>query len=159
MSIIDRLRNGSASNGTEEVSSQEPSSGDEHELPIAGYDRLDDRAVRDRLSELTQVELEGVETYERAHADRAVVLDKLRYMRSSEPLPDYDTLEVEQIVQALEGADGQTLKAVRDYERKFGRRSGVTAEIERALPNAEQSAGEAQAQEAREERVRTKAGA
>ena len=35
------------------------------------------------------------------------MLDKLRYMRWSEPLPGYDALSPEQIVEALAGADTQ----------------------------------------------------
>jgi hypothetical protein len=159
MSIIDRLRNRSAGDVAEDVGSQEPPSADEAGLPIPRYDRLDAKEVTRQLSQLTQVELAAIETYERDHGERTIVLNKLRYMLTREPLPDYDNLEVGQIVEALEGADGQTLKAVRDYERKFSRRSGVKAEIERALPTAKQSVGEAQAQQARAERVRTKAGA
>ena len=51
------------------------------ELAILAYDNLDDRGVGARLDLLTQVELEAVETYERSHADRQQVLDKLRSMR------------------------------------------------------------------------------
>jgi hypothetical protein len=41
------------------------------------------------------------------------VLDKLRYMRGSEPLPGYDALSPEEIATALSGADAETVKAVR----------------------------------------------
>jgi hypothetical protein len=51
---------------------------------------------------------------------RPEVLDMLRYMRGSEPLPGYDALSPEQVARALAGADAETVKAVRDYERKFG---------------------------------------
>ena len=60
-----------------------------------------------------------METYERAHGNRPAVLEKLRYMRGTEPLPGYDALTPEQIAEALAGADAETVKAVRDYERKF----------------------------------------
>ena len=70
---------------------------DEHQLPIPGYDQLKDKQISDQLSQLSQVELATVETYERAHASRPAVLEKLRYMRSSEPLPGYDDLTPEQI--------------------------------------------------------------
>jgi hypothetical protein len=46
------------------------------------------------------------------------VLDKLRYMRGGEPLPGYDALTTEEIAKALAGAEAETVKAVRDYERK-----------------------------------------
>ena len=64
----------------------------EDRLPIPGYDELGEKQVRDQLAQLSQVELAAVETYERAHGSRPVVLMKLRYMRSSEPLPGYDAL-------------------------------------------------------------------
>jgi hypothetical protein len=130
------------------------SSPDEHELPISGYDRLKDKEITDQLSELSQVELATVETYERAHGGRRAVLEKLNYMRGSEPLPGYDALTTEQIATALAGADAATVKAVRDYERKFRRRRHVTAEAARLLPSATASAGEARAEDERSARVR-----
>jgi hypothetical protein len=123
------------------------SSPDEQQLPISGYDRLKDKQITDQLSQLSQVELATVETYERAHGGRPAVLDKLRYMRGSEPLPGYDALTTEQIAKALAGADAETVKAVRDYERKFGRRQSVLDEAARVLPTATASAVEERARE------------
>jgi len=127
---------------------------DADELPIAGYDKLDHAQVVARLERLPQVELAAVEAYERSHANRAEVLDKLRYMRMDEPLPGYDALGPDQIAQALVGADAETVKAVRDYERKFRHRPEVMDEAMRVLPTAKASAGEDRAREAREARVR-----
>jgi hypothetical protein len=120
---------------------------DEHRLPISGYDRLGDKQIGARLSQLSQVELAALETYERAHENRPVVLDKLRYMRGSEPLPGYDALTTEQIAEALAEADTETVKAVRDYERKFGHRQSVLHEAARVLPTARVSAREERALE------------
>ena len=64
------------------------------------------------------------------------MLDKLRYMRGSEPLPGYDALTPEQIAEALAGADAETVKAVRDYERKFHGRRSVLDETARVLPDS-----------------------
>ncbi len=114
-------------------------------LPIARYDELDAKQVRDQLSQLSQVELAAVETYERAHESRPVVLDKLRYMRGGEPLPGYDVLTAEQIATALDGADSETVRAVRDYERKFQHRQSVLDETGRVLPSSQASAGEQRA--------------
>ena len=114
-------------------------------VPIPGYDQLDDKEVSDRLAQLSQVELAAVEAYERAHENRPAVLNKLRYMRTSEPVPDYDTLTPEQIAEALAGADAQTVKAVRDYERKFRHRRSVLDEAARVLPSSRESAGEERA--------------
>jgi hypothetical protein len=104
---------------------------DDHAEPFAGYDRLDARRVKDALSDHSQIELEAVETYERSHEGRAAVLDKLRYLRGSEPFEGYDAQSVEEIVAALEGADMATLKRVRGYERKFANRPPVLDEVAR----------------------------
>jgi hypothetical protein len=95
------------------------------ESPIAGYDRLDARHAVAQLAQHSQSELATIETHERSHKDRPQVLNKLRYLRGREPLPAYDTLDPEQISTALSGADLDTAKRVREYERKFKRRSQV----------------------------------
>jgi hypothetical protein len=82
------------------------------------------------------------------------VLEKLRYMHPSEPLPGYDALSPEQIAEALADADAETVKAVRDYERKFGKRQQVMKEAARVLPTAPPSAGEDRARKEKEARVR-----
>lgn len=119
----------------------------EDRLPISGYDQRGEKQVSDQLAQLSQVELAAVETYERAHESRPVVLEKLRYMRGSEPLPDYDALSPEQIAEALSGADGETVRAVRDYERKHQHRQSVLSEAARVLPTSQASAREERARE------------
>jgi len=119
----------------------------ESDVPIPGYEQLSDREVGDRLSDLSQVELAGVETYERAHENRPAVLNRLRYMRDTEPLPGYDPMTPEQIAEALAGADAETVRAVRDYERKFQHRHSVLAEAARVLPSSRPSAREERAQD------------
>jgi hypothetical protein len=99
--------------------------------PFAGYDRLSSRQVMDGLRRHSQLELGAVETYERSHQDRDSVLDKLRWMRGSEPLPSYDALSVEEIVAKLGEADLSTIKKVRGYERKFANRTAVLEEVVR----------------------------
>jgi hypothetical protein len=151
MKILDALRY-RRSRG--DAPGEEASSSDAAQAPFPGYDKLDDKEVGARLPELSQVELAAVETYERAHKNRKEVLEKLRYMHTSEPLPGYDALSPEQIAEALAGADAETVKAVRDYERKFGKRQQVLEEAARVLPTAPASAGEDRAREERDARVR-----
>lgn len=146
MKILDALRN-RRPGGSGADTQAAGSSPDEEELPISGYDRLKEKEIAEQLSQLSQVELATLETYERAHEARPVVLDKLRYMRGSEPLPGYDALTTEQIAEALAGADAETVKAVRDYERKFHRRQSVLDETARVLPDSQASAGEERAHE------------
>lgn len=102
------------------------------ELAIDGYDRLDARKVVAQLPQHSQAELATIETHERSHKDRAAVLNKLGYLLGDEPLPGYDTLDPEQIATALDGADLDTAKRVREYERKFKRRSQVIDTVMRA---------------------------
>jgi hypothetical protein len=120
---------------------------DEHPVPISGYDQLTDKQVSDRLSQLSQLELASVETYERAHENRPVVLDKLRYMQGAEPVPGYDALTTEQVAEVLANADAETVKAVRDYERKFRHRQSVLEAAARVLPTSRASAGEERTRE------------
>ena len=101
----------------------------EARLPFAGYDRLGERDAIAGLFTHSQIELEAVERYERSHKNREPVLDKLRYMRGSEPLPGYDALSIKQIVSELEDADVATIKKVRGYERKFANRPDVLEEV------------------------------
>lgn len=99
--------------------------------PIDGYDRLDSRKVIAQLPERSQAELATIETHERAHKDRPAVLNKLGYLRGDEPLPGYDSLAPEQIATELDGADLDTAKRIREYERKFKRRSTVLDAVDR----------------------------
>jgi hypothetical protein len=137
MTILTALRDRFSTRGSSAGRLQTP--GDSPARPVAdaeppfpGYDRLDARKVIDALSDHSQIELEAVEAYERSHKRREPVLDKLRYMRGSEPLPGYDALSVEEIVSALERADPATIQRVRGYERKFAKRPAVLEAVVRA---------------------------
>ncbi len=154
MSILDRLQNRSPRGEAGDSPPSRGGSGGEDQLPVPGYDRLDDKQVGRGLHELSQVELGAVETYERSHRARPAVLDKLRYMRMSEPLPGYDALTREQIAEALAGADTETIKAVRAYERKFARRQLVLNEAARVLPTSVPSAREDRTREEKAARLR-----
>jgi hypothetical protein len=144
--LLDALRNrrSRASGHGDDATTGSPG---DSQLPMPDYDRLDDQEIAGRLSQLSQVQLAAVEAYERAHGARPVVLDKLRYMRGSEPLPGYDALTTVQIVEALAGADTETVKAVRDYERKFQHRPAVLKEAARVLPGSRASAAEVRARD------------
>ncbi len=128
----------------------------ESDLPIAGFDSGAGKGLTDKFRGLTQVELEEVETYEQSHKKRPAVLAKLRYLRSKEPLEGYDGMSPESISEALVGADAETVKKVRDYERKFQRRQSVLQETARVLPQAPASAKETKAQDEKDARVAAK---
>ena len=124
------------------------------DLAIDGYERLGDKEVMNRLSDLSQAELAEIEDFERAHKARPVVLNKLAWLREPEPLPDYDKLSPEEITKALEGADAAKVKEVRQYEHKFQGRQEVAQEMTRLLQTAPPSAEETRAQEEKDERTR-----
>jgi hypothetical protein len=100
-------------------------------LAIDGYDRLAARKIIVRLPQLSQKQLTAVESHERAHGQRKVVLEKLRYLRGDEPLPGYDALSADEIAAALRDADLTSLDCVRFYERRLRNRESVLVEIER----------------------------
>ena len=152
MKIVDRFRTRpSAAEGADPAASQV---GGADDVPIAGYDRLDPKEIAERLHELSQVDLAKVEAYERSHEERPAVLAKLHYMRTDEPLPGYDALSPDQIVATLADTDAQTVKAIRDYERKFAQRATVMKEAARVLPSSPASAEEDRVREEKAERLR-----
>jgi hypothetical protein len=84
------------------------------------------KEVTGQLSQLSQVELATVESMSALTETGGV--DKLRYMRGSEPLAGYDALSPDEIATALSAADAETVNAVRDDERKFACRRQVMEE-------------------------------
>jgi hypothetical protein len=133
MNFLKLLRDG-AHGGALSHDSVEANSADDEEFPVVvGYDRLNERDALAELPGLTQVELAGIEAFERSHRDRPAVLDKLRYLRQAEPLPGYDALDATGIAHALSTADLAAVKAVREYERKAKNRAAVLTEVSRAL--------------------------
>ncbi len=100
-------------------------------LAIDGYDRLSERKIIARLPQLSQKQMTAVDSYERAHRERTVVLQKLRYLRGDEPLPGYDALAPDEVSAALSDADLTLLDRARYYERRMRNRDDVLTEIER----------------------------
>jgi hypothetical protein len=123
---------------------------DDAGTPIAGYDDLDEKVLIAHFRDLTQVE-----AYERGHRNRRVVLNKLRYMRSPEPVAGYDALEPAAIVRLLEQGDSASIRAIRDYEGKFRGRRQVLSAAAQALPNAALNVGEQHRRDEKAERTRT----
>jgi hypothetical protein len=152
MNFFKRLTGGS----NDDAPAEDMGGPQESELPIARFDQTGGKELTDKFRGLSQVELEEVETYEQSHKKRPAVLAKLRYLRSKEPLEGYDELSTEAISEALVGADAETVKKVRDYERKFQRRQAVLQETARVLPEAPASVKETKAQDEKDARVAAK---
>jgi hypothetical protein len=85
----------------------------------------------DRLSGLSQEQLAAVAAYERAHGDRATVLQRVEALSGDEPWSGYDAQDVQEVRAALRDADDATVERVRDYERRHKARAGVLEAAER----------------------------
>jgi hypothetical protein len=95
------------------------------DMPIAGYDGMTAVEISNRLTSLSQADLEKVDTYERAHVNRSTVLGRIDALRGSEPWRGYDDQTVVEIRDALTGADEAKMRQVRAYEAGHKNRQGV----------------------------------
>jgi len=109
---------------------------DEADIPIANYDDLNANEIISELGELSQIDLAKVDSYERKHANRKSVLEKVNSLRGEEPWPGYDELTVGEVEQAVATADRDRVAKIRDYERRHKGRQGVLEAIDRELENA-----------------------
>lgn len=133
MIFLSALRKYWFSDGRDDPVSGANSHDDDGQLPIAGYSSFDRTDLLAELSKHSQSELEAAEVYERSHKQREAVFNKLHYLRGPEPLKDYDALGTPQISAALKGAEVETIKRVRVYERKFQHRPDVLEEVDDIL--------------------------
>jgi ferritin-like metal-binding protein YciE len=108
----------------------------ESDLAIAGYDKLTAEEIVAKLSELSQIDLAKVDSYERKHQNRTTVTERITTLRGDEPWPGYDELTVSELQTALGKADDDRVKAVRAYERAHKARAGVLKATERELATA-----------------------
>ena len=103
------------------------------DLAIAGYDKLTAEEIVAKLSELSQIDLAKVDSYERRHENRTTVLDRVGSLRGDEPWPGYDELSVAEVQAVLGEADDDRVKPVRTYERAHKARAGVLKATERRI--------------------------
>jgi hypothetical protein len=94
-------------------------------VPIEGYDGLDITELFAELRMCSQADLTQVEAYERSHEDRRPVIDKLRYLRGREPVPGYDEMTPDQILERYADAEIPVLHDARGYEQKMRHRADV----------------------------------
>jgi ferritin-like metal-binding protein YciE len=108
----------------------------ESDLAIAGYDKLTADEIAGKLSDLSQIDLAKVDSYERRHENRTTVLERVSSLRGDEPWAGYDELTATEVQAALSEADEDRVKAVRSYERAHKARAGVLNATERELATA-----------------------
>ena len=104
----------------------------EDELPIPGYGELAVVEVTHRLPRLSQVELAMIDGYERAHAGRSTILNKIADLRESEPWPGYDSMKADEIRIRLRQADADLARQVLDYEQRHQERTTITTAAKHA---------------------------
>jgi ferritin-like metal-binding protein YciE len=108
----------------------------EEDLAIAGYDKLNATEIAKKLTELSQIDLAKVDSYERKNANRTTILSRISSLRGDEPWPGYDELSVGEIRSVLDRSDDDRVKNVRSYERSHKDRTGVVDASDRELSKA-----------------------
>ena len=108
----------------------------EGDLGIAGYGKLTAAEIVERLSDLSQVDLAKIDSYERKNENRKTILGRITTLRADEPWSGYDELSVDEIRAVLDEGDEDRVKRVRSYERSHKNRAGVIDASERELAKA-----------------------
>lgn len=108
----------------------------EGDLAIARYDSLTAERIVTKLSELSQIDLAKVDSYERRNDNRTTILSRVAALRGQEPWPGYDELTVAEIESVLGEGDEQRAKDVAAYERGHKNRAGVLRSTQRETANA-----------------------
>ena len=106
---------------------------DAADLPIPDYDKQPAADIASRLRGFTQRELRMIDAYERKHANRATITDKIASLSGDEPWSGYDESSVDGVTKALREADAKAARAARTYEREHKDRSGVIEAADRRL--------------------------
>jgi poly(hydroxyalkanoate) granule-associated protein len=118
--------------------------------PMPGYEKLNAEAVVDWLPSLEEPALLAVRAYEQEHGNRVTVLraveraligrqaargglEEPATRTTVDPLPRYDELTAEEVVERLHGLDQAELLHVKVYEQEHGNRVTVLRAVEDRL--------------------------
>ncbi len=108
----------------------------EGDLPIARYGQLTAEEIVNRLTDLSQIDLAKVDSYERKNDNRTTILSRIETLRGSEPWPGYDELTAAEVQAVLSEGDDERARQTRSYERAHKNRAGVIRATEREVSNA-----------------------
>jgi ferritin-like metal-binding protein YciE len=108
----------------------------EEDLAITGYDTLTADEITAKLTELSQIDLAKIDSYERKNQNRTTVLSRITSLRGDEPWAGYDELSAAEVQTALAEGDAEQAAQVRSYERSHKNRAGVLRAAEREHSNA-----------------------
>ncbi|MGZ6615772.1 MAG: DUF892 family protein [Solirubrobacteraceae bacterium] len=106
----------------------------EGDLAIARYDGLTTDEITSKLTDLSQIDLAKIDSYERKNQNRTTVLSRITSLRGNEPWTGYDELNAAEVQSVLAEGDDKRVKQALSYERSHKNRAGVirAAERERA---------------------------
>src|SRR6478752_510482 len=108
----------------------------EGDLAIARYDKLTADEITGKLSELSQIDLAKVDSYERKNQNRTTVLSRISSLRGNEPWAGYDELNASEVQSVLAEGDDERVKQTLSYERSHKNRAGVIKAAERERTTA-----------------------
>ena len=108
----------------------------EGDLAIAGYDQLTADEITSKLTELSQIDLAKIDSYERKNQGRTTVLSRITSLRGSEPWAGYDELTAAEVQAVLSDADDERAHQTRSYERAHKNRTTVLNAAARQYSNA-----------------------
>jgi hypothetical protein len=103
------------------------------DLPIGGYASLTVNEIISRLKGLTQTDLARIYKFERANEARSTLLETIEGRFVDLPIPTYDALTAEEIVERIDKLDASDLKKVRRYEADSKARTTVLDKIDSLL--------------------------
>jgi ferritin-like metal-binding protein YciE len=108
----------------------------EGDLAIPRYDKLTADEITAKLTDLSQIDLAKIDSYERKNQNRTTVLSRITTLRGNEPWTGYDELTADEVQTALAEGDADRAAKVRTYERSHKSRAGVLKAAEREPSNA-----------------------
>lgn len=103
------------------------------DLPIAGYASLTVSEITSRLRGLTQIDLARVYKFERANEGRSSLLGTIESRFVELPIPTYDALTAEEIVDRLDKLEPAELRTIRRYEADTKDRVTIIEKIDSLL--------------------------
>jgi ferritin-like metal-binding protein YciE len=108
----------------------------EEDLAIARYDSLTADEIAAKLTDLSQIDLAKIDSYERKNQNRTTVLSRITSLRGNEPWAGYDELTAADVQSVLAEGDDERVKQALSYERSHKNRAGVIKAAERERTTA-----------------------
>jgi ferritin-like metal-binding protein YciE len=103
----------------------------EGDLALARYDELTADEITAKLTDLSQIDLVKIDSYERKNQNRTTVLSRITSLRGNEPWAGYDELTAAEVQSVLAEGDDERAKQTLSYERSHKNRAGVIKAVER----------------------------